>query len=153
METKPVAVSSLEAHLGYWLRYVSNHVSQSFAAKLAARGVTVAEWVALRCLHDGEMAPSALAGRLGMTRGAITKLADRLAARKLLLRRADGADGRARRLTLSALGRRLVPELAALADRNDAECFAALGSIDRAALEKILRTLVRQLDLKTVPVD
>jgi hypothetical protein len=40
--------SSLESHLGYWLRYVSNHVSHAFALKLAALEVTAAEWVVLR---------------------------------------------------------------------------------------------------------
>ena len=81
-------MSSLESHLGYWLRYVSNHVSHAFALKLAAGGVTVAEWVVLRELYDGESAPSALADRLGMTRGAISKLADRLIAKDMIVRRA-----------------------------------------------------------------
>jgi hypothetical protein len=30
-------LSSLESHLGYWIRYVSNHVSHAFALKLGAR--------------------------------------------------------------------------------------------------------------------
>ncbi|HYD07668.1 MAG TPA: MarR family transcriptional regulator, partial [Reyranella sp.] len=34
-------VSDLSDHLGFWLRLVSNHVSQAFAAKVASRGVTV----------------------------------------------------------------------------------------------------------------
>ena len=38
--------SELESHLGYWLRLVSNHVSQSFADKLGARGVTVVSGLA-----------------------------------------------------------------------------------------------------------
>jgi hypothetical protein len=45
---------------------VSNAVSQGFARKLAAEDVTVAEW--------------------GLTRGAITKLAERLVAKGLVER-------------------------------------------------------------------
>jgi hypothetical protein len=41
-------VSQLEAHLGYWLRAVSNHVSHAFKMKVETHGVTVAEWVVLR---------------------------------------------------------------------------------------------------------
>ena len=82
-------LSSLESHLGYWLRYVSNHVSHAFAVKLAGSEVTVAEWVVLRELYDSESAPSDLADRLGMTRGAISKLADRLIAKDMIVRRAD----------------------------------------------------------------
>src|SRR5690242_9818086 len=67
-------VSELAAHLGYWLRFVSNHVSQAFARKVEARGVTVAEWVLLRQLLDEEaLAPSRLSERMGMTRGTVSK--------------------------------------------------------------------------------
>jgi DNA-binding MarR family transcriptional regulator len=77
-------MSSLDAHLGYWLRFVSNQVSHAFSLRLARRDVTVAEWVVLRELYDAiEVVPSTLAERLGMTRGAISKLADRLAGKGL----------------------------------------------------------------------
>src|SRR5208337_2712879 len=88
-------VNTLEAHLGYWLRFVSNHVSHAFSLKLATREVTVAEWVVLRELYDRDaMAPSELATRLGMTRGAISKLADRLVAKSLLTRTSNDAGDR-----------------------------------------------------------
>ena len=86
------AVSHLTAHLGFWLRLVSNHVSHAFARKLHGAGVTVAEWVLLRELYqEARIGPSRLAERMGMTRGAISKLADRLVA-KDLLEREDRAD-------------------------------------------------------------
>jgi DNA-binding MarR family transcriptional regulator len=147
-------VSDLTAHLGYWLRYVSNHVSQNFARKVEAHGVTVAEWVLMRQLLDEEaLAPSRLAEHMGMTRGAITKLADRLIAKSLLTRNPDAGDGRAQILKLTVKGRRLVPKLAALADANDAEFFDHLAPKDRAALLRILRETVEQRGLKSVPVD
>src|SRR5271156_6669618 len=105
---KPQSLSALESHLGYWLRYVSNHVSQSFARKVETHGVTVAEWVLMRQLLDEDaLAPSRLAERMGMTRGAVTKLADRLIAKSLLTRKADPGDGRAQTLALTVKGRRL----------------------------------------------
>jgi DNA-binding MarR family transcriptional regulator len=144
----------LTTHLGYWLRYVSNHVSLAFARKLEASGVTVAEWVLMRELLDEKaVAPSRIADRMGMTRGAITKLADRLIAKSLLLRAADMEDGRAQTLALTAKGRQLVPELAALADANDSEFFDHLSPKDRAALLRILRGIVETRGLKSVPVD
>lgn len=152
MSTDPT--SELTAHLGYWLRFVSNHVSQAFARKVEARGVTVAEWVVMRDLFDVEaVAPSRLAERIGMTRGGITKLADRLVAKGLVTRTADPADGRAQTLALTPAGRALVPELAALADANDSEFFGALTPEDRAALTRILRGIVERRGLTRVPVD
>src|SRR5271156_5542511 len=136
MATEFGKVSPLEAHLGYWLRFVSNHVSQAFAGKLAGRDVTVAEWVVLReLLNRDAAAPSALAGRLGLTRGAISKLADRLIAKLLVTRTADKTDRRYQSLALTRAGRALVPKLSALADANDIEFFADLSSGERAAVE------------------
>jgi hypothetical protein len=70
---KKTQTSELEDHLGYWLRYVSNHVSHAFAQRVEKKGVTVAEWALMReMLKIGPANPSQLAERLGMTRGAIS---------------------------------------------------------------------------------
>ncbi|MGN6421804.1 MAG: MarR family winged helix-turn-helix transcriptional regulator [Asticcacaulis sp.] len=150
----PESVSDLSAHLGYWLRYVSNHVSQAFARKVEARGVTVAEWVVLRELYNtDDAAPVRIAEQIGMTRGAITKLADRLLAKGLIERRDNPKDGRSQLLNLSDEGRALVPELACLADQNDAEFFDHLSPDERAAIERVLRGVVERRRLSGVPID
>lgn len=146
--------SDLTDHTGYWLRMVSNAVSQEFSRKLAAEGVTVAEWVVLRSLHDGAgMAPTLLAAQMGMTRGAISKLADRLEAKGLIARTSSETDGRAQSLSLTAAGRAKVPVLARLADLNDAEFFGVLAEDERAALDRSLRALVQRRGLGAAPVD
>ncbi|MCR6735525.1 MAG: MarR family transcriptional regulator [Afipia sp.] len=143
----------LEAHLGYWLRFVSNHVSHGFSLKLEARDVSVAEWVLLRELHgrDGMM-PSDLAARMGMTRGAISKLADRLVAKSLITRTASKDDGRYQALALTAKGSALVPELAALADDNEAEMFGHMKAAERKTIEKAMKEFVRVHGLRTIPI-
>ena len=150
----PPAVSDLTAHLGYWLRHVSNQVSHAFARKLAAKGVTVAEWALLRVLYGEEpMAPSRVAEQMGLTRGAVTKLANRLVAKALIAREASAHDGRAQTLGLTVAGTAFVPELAALADRNDTECFAHLATDEREALQRILKDTVARLGLTAMPID
>lgn len=152
MAKRSTYVTPLDGHLGYWLRYVSNHVSHAFGQKIAARGVTVAEWVVLRELYDCKaLAPSVLADRLGMTRGAISKLADRLLAKSLLSLRANDEDRRSQFLSLTESGRALVPELATLADQNDTEFFRHLASSDREAVVRIMKEIVARLALKTIP--
>ncbi len=147
-------VAELEAHIGYRLRQVSNHVSHSFARKLAAEDVTAAEWVLMRMLYDKPPTPpSRVAEAMGFTRGAITKLADRLIAKGLVIREADTRDGRAQTLALTAKGRRITPKLAALADQNEAECFGHLSKQDERALRTILEAIATQLALAAAPVD
>jgi DNA-binding MarR family transcriptional regulator len=153
LPAKPKTVSTLETHLGYWLRYVSNQVSQAFSRKVQERGVTVAEWVLMRELYDKETMPSALAERLGMTRGAISKLADRLAAKKMITRKASKEDRRFQTLALTDDGRALVPALAALADENDAEFFGHLDRDTRRTIETAMKEIVQRQGLRTVPVD
>lgn len=146
--------SELSAHRGYWLRMVSNAVSQAFARKLAAEDVTVAEWVLMRSLHgSAETTPSRLADRMGMTRGAITKLADRLMAKGLVARKAHEEDKRAHYLFLTEEGAARVPKLATFADQNDAAFFGVLGADDLAALDRLLRLLVERHGLRDIPVD
>ena len=146
-------ISQLDAHLGYWLRYVSNHVSHAFALRLERSGVTVAEWVLLRELYDVDaLPPSRIADRLGMTRGAVTKLADRLIVKALVAREADAQDRRAQTLALTKKGEKLVPDLALLADKNDAEFFGHLKHEERAGLEQLLRALVERCGVQKIPV-
>lgn len=147
-------ISDLQAHTGFWLRYVSNHVSLAFARKVEELGVTVAEWVILRELYGAETtAPSELAERTGLTRGAVSKLAERLLAKKLISRTYSTEDRRWQTLTLTAAGRRIVPQLAKLADANDAEFFSCLTSRERNALLDTLKKLVKLNQLSTLPVD
>ncbi len=146
--------SELIAHLGFWLRAVSNRVSHAFAAKLAGKGVTVAEWVMLRTLYRKDpVPPSRLAEAMGMTRGAITKLADRLIDKSLIVRTASRGDGRTHTLALTPRGTLLVPELAMLADRNDAEFFGHLSAAEREDLERLLQGMVERCQIKAMPID
>jgi DNA-binding MarR family transcriptional regulator len=151
--SSPPPASHLTSHLAYWLRYVSNHVSHAFARKLGQEGVTVAEWVILRELYDQESAaPSSLAQQLGLTRGAISKLADRLLAKGFISREDSLEDRRAHTLALTSAGRDLVPVLSALADENDAEFFDHLSEADRRTIERIMKGVIERRGLKEVPV-
>src|SRR5689334_5809911 len=104
METdKLIEPSQLEAHLGYWLRKVSNAVSSDFARSLQARQTSVAEWVVLRRLYDRhEATPGELADALAMTRGAISKIVGKLDAKGWIRSRIKSEDNRVQLLSLTA---------------------------------------------------
>lgn len=146
--------SNLEDHLGYWVRAVSNAVSQNFARKVEAKGVTVAEWVFLRALYGAEgNSPTQLATRMGMTKSAISKLGERLAAKGLVVRTVKAPSSRRQTLTLTPASRRLVPALARLADQNDKEFFACLSVSERERLTKAMRRIASAHGLIGVPID
>ena len=147
-------IPDLSAHTGFLMRMVSNAVSHEFARTLAGEGVTVAEWTMLRSLYGDEaVAPSVLAGRMGMTKGAISKLADRLTEKGLVERAGNPDDRRGHRLSLSAAGMQKIPVLAALADKNDAAFFAVLGADEQARLRQLLGALIGRHGLSKMPID
>lgn len=146
-------VSQLEDHLGYWLRFLSNHVSRRFQQLLEAEGTSVTEWVALRVLFEQiETSHAELIQRLGMTKGAASKIVSRLEEKGLAQRRPAGSVQRGQMLSLTCAGKTLVPRLATLADQNDAHFFGHLSAEQRKALRDILETLVVHHQLHEVPV-
>jgi DNA-binding MarR family transcriptional regulator len=90
---------------------------------------------------------------MGMTKGAITKLADRLIGKSLMIKTGSKVDGRSHTLRLSKNGESLVPRLADKADQNEAECFSHLSERDRAVLEKFIRESVKRFGLNSIPIN
>ncbi len=155
METNTVPeASGLESHLGYWLRKVSNAVSGAFARSLQARQTSVAEWVVLRYLYDRkEATPGALAEALTMTRGAVSKVIDKLQAKKWIRSRIKPGDNRVQLLSLTAAGRHVVPHLAGIADQNDDQFFAMLSTTERQSLRDLLIKLANHHQIRDVPLE
>lgn len=149
---KSPAASPLDAHIGFWLRFVSNRVSERFEKLLAAKAISVTEWVAMRTLYQSSGVTHAeLIETLGMTKGAASKVISRLENKALAERRLAADSAREQTLHLTAKGNRLVPELASLADENDAFFFGHLSRARQAALMELMKDLVRRHQLKKVP--
>lgn len=146
--------SHLKSHLGYHLRIVSNAVSQSFARKLAASEVMVAEWVILREMYssDDKTSPSAVAELTGLTRGAVSKLIDRLLHKELVTRAESSGDRRFQEIKLTANAIKLVPKLAQIADENDESFFSALSKAEQKDLMNTLKKLAEIHKLNASPI-
>ena len=150
----PDHLSDLESHLGYWLRRVSNAVSGGFSRALQEKQTSVAEWVLLRELHEGEQAgPAELAEALGLTRGAVSKIIDKLEAKGWIKSTAKEGDARYRLLSLTREGKRSLPILAQIADQNDSLYFDCLNAKEKAVLRGILIKLSEHNRIHDVPTD
>ncbi len=148
------SISELESHLGYCLRRVSNSVSGQFAQSLHVRQTSVAEWVLLRHLYERQQAtPGDLAEASTMTRGAISKIVDKLQAKGWIKSRVNPKDSRGQILSLTPVGKRNLPELAEIADQNDEQFFACLDGDERSALRRLLSKVAEHHQIRDVPVD
>jgi DNA-binding MarR family transcriptional regulator len=148
------ASPGLQAHLGYWLRRVSNHVSAAFARSLQQRHVTVSEWVVLSQIGARpEVRPADLAYQLELTRGAVSKVLDKLEGKKWITRRTMPDDYRVQLLSLTRQGQRALPQLADIADRNDERFFGCLDAHEKDTLRHLLRKLIEFHQIRDVPVE
>lgn len=139
--------SGLRDHLGYWLRRLSDEVHTAFERALAQHRVTVAQWNVLRTVYAGLTTPAEVASYIALDPGAVTRLVDRLVTKGLLVRATDPEDRRLTRLVLTEQGRALTPELAALADHNDATFFVVLTDAERRDLATLLAKVLRARDI------
>jgi len=147
-------LTQLESHLGYWLRRVSNAVSGTFARALQEKQTSVAEWVLLRELHEhGQTAPGELADSLGLTRGAVSKIVDKLDAKGWIQTEAKEGDSRFRLLSLTRAGRRSLPVLAEIADQNDARYFDCLSAREKSTLRELLAKLTDHNRIQDAPTE
>lgn len=145
---------NLESHLGFWLRFVSNHVSGSFRERLAQYQVTVAEWVLLRTVYEHEPCTlQKLSSQIGVDNGATSRLVDKVLKKKLILRKTGTEDRRSVAIELSEAGKKLIPKLANEADKNDEEFFASLSKADKDHLLRIMKNLVADHKLTEKPID
>lgn len=144
----------LESHIGYWLRLVSNQISGAFARALQKKQLSVAEWVALNQIqHRADITAVDLADLMGMTRGAISKVLDKLESKKLVRRKTSREDSRVSLLSLTPSGQRSLPDLKCLADNNDRYFFAPLDPEERALLRSLMEKLARAHQMHAPPID
>ncbi len=147
------SISGIEAHLGFWLRRVSNTVSGSFVRSLKDQQASAAEWVLLRELHGrGEATPTEMTESLEMTRGAVSKIIDKLEAKGWIAIRSTPSDGRVQVLSLTRSGQRVVPVLARIADQNDERFFRCLTAGEQDVLRKLLVKLAERNQIRDVPM-
>ena len=150
---RPEPLSSLESHLSYWLHYVGQRIFLELHRRALQYGVTAAESVFLRKLHEYEngVTPSILAWHLGLSRGHISRLAMRLEIKGLVDRDRSRSDRRARILSLNGYGRVLLPYLAAAANGTDARSFGVAGDGPRESIEGVMKWIVRVNRCRWVP--
>jgi DNA-binding MarR family transcriptional regulator len=145
--------SSLEKHIGYWLRFVSNHVSLAFANELASYDISVAEWVVLNQLSEQMQSPAVIAKIGGLTRGAASKVLDKLFDKQLIERAISSEDRRYQEISLSNRGKAILPKLRAIADQNDDKYFGHLSKSEKDQMMKLLTGIVARNKWKDIPIN
>lgn len=134
-----------ERSLLIWLRLarIYQKIDHASAERLRAWDLSVAQFDALAQIRAAEgLMQQELADRLLVTKGNISQLLDRLAARGLIRRQQEG---RASRLYLTDAGRQLMDEVVPGQEAFIAEQFRAMDPAARVTLLGALRRIDRAL--------
>ena len=138
----------LDAYLPYRLSVASNAVSSLIARAYEDRfGLTIPQWRLICVLaEDGGQTQRAIVSRTGMDKVTVSRAARGLAARRLIKRSENRADGRSHMLALSTEGARLHGEIAPLALAYEAALIAGLAPAEVAQLKRLLARLQAAAD-------
>jgi DNA-binding MarR family transcriptional regulator len=154
IKDKDLKIADIDAYLGYWLRFVSNQVTNAFQQKLAKEGATVAEWLILRFLWShAPCSLTKLSEVMGVDKGSISRLTDRLEKRCLIKRNTNLKDRRFYSIELTPEGHALVPKLAKIADENDSDFFNHLSSQQFKDVMSFLKDMVQRYHFSHKPLD
>ena len=131
-------------NIGYLLNRCAAEMAARFQKELEPFGVSLAQWGAMLAIHQkGSASPSDVAARVGIDRGAASRLIARMEANGLVERRMNDDDGRSVVLFLSPEAREKMPYLIDRSRRVNRDALALLPKDDRKVL---LTALSRLLD-------
>ncbi len=121
-------------------------MASRFNEELSSFGISLAQWGALLAIDSKiDASPSDVAERVGIDRGATTRLIARMEAKGLVTRRSHDADGRSVVLSLTPETKAQMPRLLALSKQVNQEALDLLTPSEADALLKTLTTLLTRL--------
>ena len=132
-------IDNRDLRLGFLIHDVSRLRRIAFDLLMKPMGVTRSQWWVLAYVsrHDG-MVQTELAALLDVGKVTLGGLVDRLESSKLVERRPDPADRRAKRIHLTAAAQRLLADMRSAEDRMNARILRGISAKQRAELTEML---------------
>jgi DNA-binding MarR family transcriptional regulator len=139
----------LEEFLPYELSVAANRISRLFARRYSAEfGLSIAQWRVLAVVgRFGSIAPGVVAERAEMDKVKVSRAAASLVQSGLVEQSTDPADGRARRLRLTAQGEAVHSAIVPRARALESQLAASMDGRDWDRLRAALRGLTRHAAL------
>jgi len=132
-------IDNRDLRLGFLIHDVSRLRRIAFDLLMKPMGVTRSQWWVLAYVsrHDG-MVQTELAALLDVGKVTLGGLVDRLESSKLVERRPDPADRRAKRIHLTAAAQKLLMDMRNAEDRMNARILRGISAKQRSELTEML---------------
>lgn len=140
MQKKLFSDRFVDEHLSALLGRASVAISEEFHEDTRRYRMPIPHWRIMGCLFENDgMSLSELADLTLITQPTVTRLVQRLEAKRLLRKSADGRDRRMQRVALTARGHDKVRDLVTLANERQKRI---LQGLDAETLKQSLRYLI-----------
>ncbi len=124
---------------GYLLTFIAEHATERFERAVAAHGIRSRHASVLVMIDaEGPMSQRALGRRLRIDKSPMVGVIDDLERLRLAERRRSDSDRRIQAVHLTAKGRRVLADVTAIADAENARTFAVLDDAEREQLQELL---------------
>ena len=141
----------LASSLGTVMRYLMANTGRDFIQEVERLGLSLSQIKTLQLMADAEPSTvGALADAVGLSVPAVSRAVDGLYKRGLVKRVEDSADRRAKRVSLTAKGRRTFEGLLALREAGLRDFVDQLSEDDRAALAQGIEPLLRRPEISAL---
>ena len=145
-QTLKSVIDNRDLRLGFLIHDVSRMRRIAFDQLMKPMGVTRSQWWLLAYVsrHDGMM-QTELAGLLDVGKVTLGGLVDRLESGKLVERRMDPVDRRAKRIYLTATAQKLLTGMRNAEDEMNALILRGISARQRSELTELLTTIKHNL--------
>ena len=124
---------------GYLLTFIAEHATERFERAVAAHGIRSRHASVLVVIDaEGPMSQRALGRRLRIDKSPMVGVLDDLERLRLAERRRSDSDRRIQAVHLTAKGRRVLADVTAIADAENARTFAVLDDAEREQHQELL---------------
>jgi DNA-binding MarR family transcriptional regulator len=151
MSSYPETVDTTSIHqsVGYWVGLLSRTMEAEFSRRLAPHGLTRMSYAVLGAMvFDAKTTPSGIADFLGLDRGAVTRLLDKLEAQDLILRERGEDDRRSVSIEVTAIGKKLARQLQAHSRAVNAQFTAVLGRDETERFIELVKLMLTQAETR-----
>jgi len=145
-KTTPVPWEKHGGSIGHLVKLAYIAMRRELDASIREAGITPTQWQALGVLcHMPGLTHSELMRHLAIEPPSVTSLVNGMQRKGWIRWERSPADARAKRLFLTAAGRRLIDSLRRATEPIERRMAAALSESERETLRRLLRTLVESL--------
>ncbi len=130
--------------LTFWVSRLATTLQEQFNKDLEAFDITWPQWMLLNVLHhNASNTPAYVAQQLGIDRSAVTRLADRLEKKGLLVREHDTLDRRSIKLLITEPGKMILTMMDKAAAVHHQQFVSQLHATEYQAMKGSLQKLLK----------